>query len=178
MSTRYGADHLPEHGDEVTVDAAPDDVYALVADVTRTGEMSPVCKACWWDEPASGPAVGAWFTGRNETPEQTWDVRCQVVTADPGRGFAFETHGRIEAPSEVGMVRWSYTFTPEGDGTRVTERWEPQPEWALRYRARPEVAESDDPDGAVHDRLIAARDTARHGIAQTLAALKRLAERT
>ena len=47
------------------------------------GEWSPICRACWWDEGA-GPEAGAWFTGRNETPERTWETRCQVVAADAG----------------------------------------------------------------------------------------------
>jgi hypothetical protein len=28
-------------------------LYDLVSDVTRTGERSRVCRACWWDEGAS-----------------------------------------------------------------------------------------------------------------------------
>ena len=59
---------LPHHSDRITIARVPEDVYAMVADVTRMGEWSPVCKACWWDE-GDGPRVGAWFTGRNEQPE-------------------------------------------------------------------------------------------------------------
>ena len=93
----------------------PDAVYELVSDVTRMGEWSPICRACWWDEGA-GPHVGAWFTGRNEIPERTWETRCQVVAADPGRRFAWEVNN--------GWVYWGYSLEPEGDGTRLTESWE------------------------------------------------------
>ncbi len=55
----------------ISVAVAPDVLYALVSDVTRMGDWSPVCRACWWDEGA-GPEVGAWFTGRNEIPERTY----------------------------------------------------------------------------------------------------------
>ena len=101
--------------DSISVAVTPDELYALVSDVTRMGDWSPICRACWWDE-GDGPRVGAWFTGRNELPERTWETRCQVVAADPGREFAWEVNN--------GWVRWGYTFEPEDGGTRLTESWE------------------------------------------------------
>ena len=94
------------------IDCPPGKLYAMVSDVTRMGEWSPVCKACWWDE-GSGPEVGAWFTGRNEIPERTWETRSQVIVAEPGKEFAFMVGGNL--------VRWGYTLAPAGDGTEVTE---------------------------------------------------------
>ncbi|MGA8723773.1 MAG: SRPBCC family protein [Acidimicrobiales bacterium] len=70
------------HSRSIAVDRSPHEVYDLVSDVTRTGEWSPVCKACWWDE-GDGPRGGAKFTGRNERPEQSRETRCEVVVADP-----------------------------------------------------------------------------------------------
>ena len=93
--------------DSIFVAVPPDELYALVSDVTRMGEWSPICKACWWDE-GDGPEVGAWFTGRNETAERTWETRSQVVAADPGRKFAWQVNN--------GWVHWEYTFEPEGGG--------------------------------------------------------------
>jgi hypothetical protein len=29
---------------------APESLYDMVCDVTRMGEWSPVCLACWWDD--------------------------------------------------------------------------------------------------------------------------------
>jgi hypothetical protein len=46
---------------------SPEDLYDMVSDVTRMGEWSPVCTACWWDD-GLGPQPGAWFTGRNGIP--------------------------------------------------------------------------------------------------------------
>ena len=68
--------------ESISVAVTPDELYALVSDVTRMGDWSPICRACWWDE-GDGPRVGAWFTGRNELPERTWETRCRVVAADP-----------------------------------------------------------------------------------------------
>ena len=55
---------LPTHSDSIIVARSSDDLYAMVADVTRMGQYSPICKECWWDE-GGGPRVGAHFTGRN-----------------------------------------------------------------------------------------------------------------
>ncbi len=137
----------------------PDELYALVSDVTRMGEFSPICKACWWDDGA-GPAVGAWFTGRNEAGGRTWETRSQVVAADPGRAFAWEVNN--------GWVHWGYTFEPDGAGTRLTEWWEFLPKGIAGFR---EVF------GETAEQEIASRsEAARTGIPVTLAAIKRVAE--
>ena len=108
------------HSGSVVVDADPATIYGLVSDVTRTGEWSPICRECWWDEGA-GPEVGAWFTGRNETPDRTWETRSQVVVAETGREFAWQVGGTF--------VRWGYDLAPTGDGgTDLTESWEFLPE--------------------------------------------------
>ena len=91
-------------------------LYRIVSDVTRTGEWSPTCRACEWEDPAR-TGVGASFIGHNETPARSWTSRSTVVTADPGRAFAWEV-GK-------GWVRWSYTLTETGDGvTELTHAWE------------------------------------------------------
>ena len=82
------------HSDSVVVSTSPEALYDLVSDVTRTGQWSPVCTACWWDEGATGQ-VGDWFTGRNEVPGRTWETRSQVVTADRGREFAWVVGGKL-----------------------------------------------------------------------------------
>ena len=147
--------------DSVFVAVSPDELYALVSDVTRTGEWSPVCKACWWDE-GDGPRVGAWFTGRNETPERTWETRSQVVAADPGREFAWEVN--------QGWVHWGYSLQPEEGGTRLTESWEFLPEGLAGFRER----YADAADAEIEKRS----EAARTGIPATLAAIKKSAETT
>jgi hypothetical protein len=100
------------------VAVAPADAYAVVSDVTRMGQWSPTCKACWWDDETQAGQVGAYFTGRNETPDRTWETRSQVVAADPGREFAWEVND--------GWVRWGFRFEPAGEsgaGTELTQYW-------------------------------------------------------
>ena len=67
--------------DSVSVSVTPSQLYALVSDVTRMGEWSPICRACSWDEGA-GPQVGAWFTGRKFDPQHqgiSWHHASLVV---------------------------------------------------------------------------------------------------
>ena len=133
----------------------------MVADVTRMGEWSPVCKACWWDE-GGGPHVGARFTGRNERPERTWETRSEVVTADRGREFAWVV---AEPPTRA---RWGYSFVAVDGGTKVTEIWELPPEGAAFF----EKMFGDDAAKEIGMRS----DAAKKGIGATLAAIKGAAE--
>src|SRR5690348_6337538 len=93
-----------QHSDSITIDRPPADVYGIVADVTRVGELSPVCASASWDDPAQAGKEGAWFTGHNEISKDiSWDTHCQVEVAKPGKEFAFINHGR---EGDVKLVRW------------------------------------------------------------------------
>lgn len=145
--------------ESILIHSPPDEVYDMVADVTRMGEWSPVCKACWWDEGGSAQ-VGAWFTGRNETPERTWETRSQVVTADRGKEFTFVVGGT--------RTRWSYTFEPAEEGAKVTESWELLPDGVEFFESR----FGDQAQAQIEERVRAARE----GIPLTLARIKEAAE--
>lgn len=108
----------------VQVAAPPEAVYAVVSDVTRTGEWSPTCRECRWEE-GDGPAVGAVFVGRNETPDRTWETRSTVVAADPGRAFAWHVGD--------GFVHWRYELEDADGGTRLTQHWEVLPAGVTRF---------------------------------------------
>ena len=146
--------------DSIVVACDVQAVYDLVSDVTRTGEWSPVCRACWWDEGA-GPTVGSWFTGRNEVPGRTWETRSQVTAADPGRAFGFVVGGNL--------VSWSFGLRPVEGGTELSESWEFLPAGLALFHER---------YGQQAETEIADRTAAAHrGIPATLAAVKALAER-
>jgi hypothetical protein len=148
-----------QYSESIVVARSPEVLYDMVSDVTRMGEWSPVCQACWWDD-GDGPRAGAWFTGRNELPERTWETRSQVVAADRGREFAFEVNS--------GWVRWGYTFTAVDSGTQVTESWEFLPAGIAGFHDR---------YGNGAQAQIANRTEAAHqGIPATLAAIKKAAE--
>ncbi len=90
-STRWW---LRQDSCSVTVAAPGDHLYGMVADMTRMGEWSNECQQVEWLEGASGPAEGARFVGHNKTGPRgliKWSRKGRVLTADPGREFAFAT---------------------------------------------------------------------------------------
>lgn len=148
-----------EHSESVMIARPVEDVYQMVSDITRMGEWSPECTSCWWDE-GGGPEVGAWFTGRNEVSNFTWETRSEVIAADPGREFAFIVGGNL--------VRWAYTFEPADGGTRLTESWTFLPDGIAMFEERfGEKAQA---------QIEARRQAAHAGIPVTLAAIKQAAE--
>lgn len=147
------------HSESILVVASPQALYAMVSDVTRMGEWSPVCRACWWDE-GHGPREGAWFTGRNELDGRIWETRSLVVAAEPGREFAYNVLGN--------WVRWGCTFVPVGDSTELTESWNFLDGGVAGYRER----WGDEWPARFAER----RQTMLEGIPATLAAIKAAAE--
>lgn len=109
----------PEGSVSRVVAADPLRLYAWVADVTRTPEWSPETRRCTWLGDERG--VGARFEGFNRYGIWRWTRLCEVVTADPGREFAFRT---IPAGPAVDSTIWSYRFDPVEGGTRVTHGYE------------------------------------------------------
>jgi hypothetical protein len=161
----------------VKVAAPPEAVFDLIADVTRIGELSPICKAAWWDEgaePSDGaaPGEGAWFTGRNEMQgRDPWERRCEIVLSEPGRALGWIAGGRDE-----GVASWTYEFRPvdggadggsEGagadGGTEVVESWK--------------IIREDDRISALSDAEVKGLiGMTESGIETTLANLKKVAE--
>lgn len=154
--------HTPGHTYEqsIIIESTPEVLYDLVSDITRTGEWSPVCQACWWDDASEAGEVGAWFTGRNELPGRVWETRSQVVAADRGREFAWIVGGSF--------VRWGFTLEPEGAAVKLTESWEFLPSGIAMFQEK----YGDGADTAIDDRTRQAHD----GIPRTLRAIKQIAE--
>ena len=149
------------HEQSILVKATPVALYDMVSDIPRTGEWSPVCTACWWDDPEEAGKVGAWFTGHNELPERTWETRSRIAAADRGREFAWIVGS--------GYVRWGFTFDPVGTATNLTESWQFLPAGIAMFHekyADRAAAEIDARTRQAHD-----------GIPKTLAAIKRISER-
>ncbi|MEG9247170.1 SRPBCC family protein [Arthrobacter sp. Soc17.1.1.1] len=151
---------IRHYQESVTIQASADSIYDLVSDITRTGEWSPVCARCWWEDDVSAGQVGAWFTGRNELPHRTWETRSQVVAAERGREFAWVVGGD--------RVRWGYTLALAGTGTTLTESWDFLPGGIAFFDEK----FGEDAPAQIDDRTRQALD----GIPTTLAAIKRIAE--
>jgi uncharacterized protein YndB with AHSA1/START domain len=104
----------------VHVGASPENVYALISDVTQMGNWSPETHHCEWLDGATGPAVGARFRGANHLGLIKWHTECTITAADRGREFAFS----VLHPNGREQTRWRYTFTPADGGTDVVETYE------------------------------------------------------
>jgi Polyketide cyclase / dehydrase and lipid transport len=153
---------IRRYQESVTVVASAEALYDMVSDITRTGEWSPVCTSCWWDEEAQAGQVGAWFTGHNELPDRTWETRSEVVVAERGREFAWVVGGSF--------VRWGFTLVPTGLVTTLTESWEFLPGGIAMFEAK----FGDEANAQITDRT----QQALVGIPKTLAAIKQIAEST
>jgi hypothetical protein len=165
----------------VKVAAPPEEVYDIIADVTRIGELSPICKAAWWDEgaePSGGaaPSEGTWFTGRNELPgRDPWERRCEIVLVEPGRALGWIAGGRDE-----GVASWTYEFRPiEGgvDGGGAREVAEGGAEVGTEVVESWKIIREDDRISALSDAEVKGLiGMTESGIETTLANLKKVAE--
>ncbi len=141
------------------VNASPETVWRLVADLDRMGEWSPECYRVEWLDGARSPAApGARFKGWNRYGRMRWSVTCEVKTAEPPRELAWST---VQGDRE--MVRWRYILEPSNAGTDVTESFEVS--W-LPFMAR-----------FAEDVLMRDRDTRRtDAMRATLERIKAIAE--
>ena len=103
----------------IEVNAAPEVVWELVADITRMGEWSPECVRAEWEEGATGPAVGALFRGYNKAGDYEWNAPGVVTECEAGKVFAFE----VPRESETTNI-WRFDFAPNGAGTTLTESFD------------------------------------------------------
>ncbi len=104
--------------------ASPEEVWALVADVTRMGSWSPEATGAEWVGGAAGPAIGARFKGTNHSGSKSWKTDCVVTACEPGERFAFDVKA---GPFKV--ARWTYEFKATADGCEVIERWDDHRSW-------------------------------------------------
>lgn len=108
---------VPHDSVSIEIAAPPEQVYALVSDITRMGEWSPECVRCEWTKGATGPVVGARFKAKNKGRRgPAWFNTPVVTAAEPGREFAFNRSG-----PGIGSYTWRYVLEPTSTGTRVTE---------------------------------------------------------
>ena len=108
-------DHVEQY-----VEASPETVYALVADVTRMPEFSPEILECTWLDGATEAAVGARFVARNTVGVgPSWRNRPVITRVEPGKAISWARTEKFG-----GTVEWTYEFESSGTGTRVVESYE------------------------------------------------------
>lgn len=122
---------------EGTVDAPPERVWDLLAEVTHVPSWSPECVRTEWIEPDDGPKVGARFVGVNRNEIMEWQVTCQVVECERPHRFGWVVLDDAEEPDRPSS-RWHIELEPvPGGGTRIREEFEHGPgESRLRWLLR------------------------------------------
>jgi uncharacterized protein YndB with AHSA1/START domain len=103
--------------ESITIDAAPEAVYDLVADVARMGEWSP--EAVGARGASVRPSPGDRFVGFNRRGPVIWWTYCTVLRAERGVVFEFDVDF-----GPIAVSRWTYTFEPSSQGTtNLVETW-------------------------------------------------------
>jgi len=98
---------------QIEIDAPPEAVYALVADVTRTGEWSPECVRCRWLGGASSAAEGARYRGSSRNGWRRWSTTSTITVALPASELRWDVT-YLRRP----VASWRYRLT-ELDGGRT-----------------------------------------------------------
>lgn len=103
---------------QVHIDADPELVWEVVANVTRQHHWSCETTRCEWLAPVQIAVLGARFRGNNRRGFRRWTRTSEIVDLEPGRALAWQT-----LPSKLypDSTRWHVTLQTEGSGTSVTE---------------------------------------------------------
>lgn len=118
------------------IEASPERLYDLVADVASASARSDEVQGCVW---LAGPApgtVGSRFRGRNRAGVFRWSRVCEVVTAVRGKEFAFRTVPERFDPLRRDSSVWGYLIESEEIGTRITHYYalaKPPYPWLLAF---------------------------------------------
>ncbi|MEU0495893.1 SRPBCC family protein [Mycobacterium sp. NPDC006124] len=163
MRTRYA--DKPTTEASTWIDATPEVVWSLVADIELMPTLSDELCSVEWVEPANGPAVGAAFRGYNQQEGGQWCTVSYVVDYDPGQVFAWAV-GNVDEPGAI----WRFTLAPESGGTRLSQWVQMGPG---RSGVSMAIASRPDQEAAI----VAGRlRNFREGMTRNLAAIKSLAE--
>src|ERR1700758_4951584 len=111
-------------GAQVTIDADPSAVYALITDLPTLASLGDEIAEMSWSK---GNAVqpGAVFKGHNRNGKYGWTTVCTVTDAEPGRLFAFDVRHTV-----LPIAHWRYDIEPVDGGCRVAEQtWDRRPSW-------------------------------------------------
>lgn len=99
---------------EATIDASPEQVWALVTDLGRMSDWSPeLVKMVPLKR--GGLRVGQWYLGINKRKAVLWPTRSVVALLEPGRTLAWDT--------KSSGARWIWELEADvAGGTRVVHR--------------------------------------------------------
>jgi uncharacterized protein YndB with AHSA1/START domain len=99
------------------IDASPDRVWPLVADILLMPELSDEVQLVEWLSAEAAPAVGATFRGHSKHEALgEWSTICHIVEYEPNRVFAWA----VADPDEP-TATWRFTLVPQCGGTTLTQ---------------------------------------------------------
>ncbi|MFC8513341.1 SRPBCC family protein [Streptomyces sp. NPDC057257] len=99
------------------IDAPPERVWALVADIGLMPSMSRELQSVEWLDGATGPVVGARFLGRSKHEAfGEWATTSHVIECEPGRVLAWA----VEDPADPTAI-WRFRVHAGDGGTELSE---------------------------------------------------------
>ncbi|MEU7581499.1 SRPBCC family protein [Streptomyces sp. NPDC041068] len=99
--------------------ASPERVWELVSDIGLMPALSGELQSVAWVEGASGPALGARFTGRSRhTSLGEWETTSYVVECEAPRVFAWA----VSDPERPGAL-WRFGLAERDDGGTDLTQW-------------------------------------------------------
>ena len=102
------------------IEASPEALYDLIADVTRTPERTPdIVRSSGSTAPPAPPWAPASRRSTSRAAGPSWSNKPVITVADPGREIAW-----TRTEPFAGTILWRHRFEPEGSGTRVIESYE------------------------------------------------------
>jgi uncharacterized protein YndB with AHSA1/START domain len=151
---------------DVLIGASPDSLWNLVTDIDLPARFSNEFQGAAWLEGASGPTLGACFSGRNRHPAGgEWESTSTVVACEPERVFAWAV-GDPDHPS----ASWRFELAPEAGGTRLRQ-------WAQMGPGRSGLTPAIEAMPDKEERIVARRlEEWRANMLATVEGIKALAE--
>lgn len=102
---------------ETWIDASPQRVWEIVADVESMSEMSPEVQSVTWCDGAARPAVGGRFVGRSSHEALgEWSTTSYVVECEPERVLAWA----VEDPDHP-TATWRFSLAASNGGTLLRQ---------------------------------------------------------
>ncbi len=99
------------------IDADPQRVWELVADIELMPTLSAELQSVHWLEGHGGPALGARFVGHSRHPDLgEWSTTSEVVEYTVAEVFAWA----VQDPADPTAI-WRFTLRPQDGGTLLTQ---------------------------------------------------------
>jgi hypothetical protein len=106
---------------EATSGATPEQVWAIISDVTRIGEWSHECRTAEWLGDAKRATPGARFRGGNKLGRMAWSRQNEIVAADAPHLLAWRT-----VPTRLynDQTEWRISIERDSDVTTIVQTFE------------------------------------------------------